>query len=374
MAHRQGLTLSGYQYVRAGGARSLAERTQRSLQKQATRELSRAYAPVERELSRRDQQARSLDAKRAADEEVFKSWLNNTQAQLRSDAERQDQELRALAAKNRDELKTRLDTILQSTPGFGGAQAAQPAAVAAAATAATARGAAADTALLGRQSAGSDLLAATSANNLAYAASLTAKRQAQTLKSLADNADERTKAVLARAGDEQKRLGQLLDNEMQKAQARIAAQQFGAKLEQDEIQDVRSNRTKRAGQRITRLNKLSEVEQRRADRAARREDARLNRELKRELGKDGGSRAGGITPEKRALANQAKDSALNTARKKGMSRKPGQAYKVRRRLMNQGYSPAIATVAAFQYVYNARIGASKAASRAWQQALRTGGK
>lgn len=244
LAHRQGLTLAGYKYVKAGGERALAERRRGSLQKQAVREIKRSYAPAEEDLSRREKQIRSIDSKRASDEEGYKSWLTQQQANLRSEAEGRDQALRTIQGTQTKELGERLDAIRAAS---GGANI--PKEVAIAQQGVLDRNAQSVTAVQGIQNLGVQQARATDSNAFAYQASLSAKRAADSYDKLLEVADDRGKVLLQKASDLNRRIAGLFDTEIKKAEDRIAQQLNTGKA-------IETGRHNRAGEENTRQGHL----------------------------------------------------------------------------------------------------------------------
>jgi hypothetical protein len=252
LAHGQGLTVSGYGYVKAGGPRSLAERTSGSLNKQATREIATAYKPALASVDRRKAQINAIDAKRAADEGAFQSWLTTQQATLRSEAAGRDAQLRTALATHKAELQTALTAATSGTPGAGGIAPTQPNALEAA-TAASIQGRQAESQLgVERQMhLTGQLQTANQGNELSLFGNLQAQRQAETYQQLADAADGEDKIRLQQAADLAKRLADLTTNEQTKAQVRIASQQFAVKEANDAADAAASRATTRAGQAVT---------------------------------------------------------------------------------------------------------------------------
>lgn len=251
-----GLTFAGYRYLRAGGERSLAERTGASLRRQAAREMRTAYEPVERTFSRREQQIRDLDTKHQADEAAFQSWLVNQQNTIRQEQDNRVAATRALVQGQQAELMNRVnemaDERLKTIQKTGGATAPPSDVVEKTAAAAGAAAGRAVGNIAGRTTLGSDLTAATSANNLAYLAAQRSTRQAKMLEALAEVADDRNKGALQQAADHNRRVAQLLEGEVQKAQLRIASSEFSTKEANDLLDEARDRATTRRGQDVTR--------------------------------------------------------------------------------------------------------------------------
>lgn len=264
-AHSQGLTRTGFDYVQAGGERTLAERTTTSLRSQAEREMAEAYKPVNEGYSRRRGQIEALDAKRAADEQAFNQWSQQQRAALLSAAEARDAQLLALSAQQQKDLGGRLDEIRAARPNVSGGP-GDTSVQDAAAAASTQQSAAAGQGMLARLGLGANLRTATAANSLNYERAISAKRQSETFEMLRDLADDEDKVAIDRASNRAKRIADLLGNEQEKTQLRIAAQQFGTKeandlaVAQQAAEDRAAGRaTSERGQDITRQNALDRI-------------------------------------------------------------------------------------------------------------------
>ena len=251
-AHRLGLTFEGYKFVRAGGQRSLAERTQESLREQAEREMKASYGPVEQTFTRREQQIKDLDAKNQADEAAFQGWLVGEQNRIVQEQQNRNASARALIEGQQAALVKQASDLaqerIQRNQQIGGATAPPSAVVdttVAASGAAAARGL---SSFAKREVGATDLTAATAANNLGYIAAKRSERQAKTLEMMAEVAEGRNKAALQQAADHNRRVAQLLEGEVQKAQLRIASNEFSQKLSLD----LREEAGRGRGRSITR--------------------------------------------------------------------------------------------------------------------------
>lgn len=233
-ARRHGLTFQGGAYAIAGGEPQFAERDPGSLKKQAHREIQQAYKPAEKEYNRREGQIRALDTKRQGDEATFRTWLTQQQATLRSQAQGRDQELRGVLAQGQKDLQGRLQALhgsIQNNEGAGPAP--QSAAGTAAETATTAAAQGTSDRIANLQRLGVQQGAATDSNAFAYQASLSNARAKDTIDQLHKLADQRGDLALKQSAAEAGRLAGLLDTELKKGQLRIAASQFGQKLNVD---------------------------------------------------------------------------------------------------------------------------------------------
>jgi hypothetical protein len=242
-AHAMGLTFEGYKFWKSGGSRSLAERKESSLRRQADREMERAYQPVEQTFSKREQQIKDLDAKHAADEAAYQNWLAAEQGKIMQEQDNRVAATRALVEGHQAALVTRVDEMAQerikANQAIGGATAPEGAVTATTREAVVAGGSRGVQSVAEKTLRGADLTSATAANNLAYTASLRSKRQAVTLEALAEVATGREKAALQKASDHNRRIAALLEGEVQKAQLRIASEEFSTKESNDLLDAAR---------------------------------------------------------------------------------------------------------------------------------------
>jgi hypothetical protein len=272
-AKHLGLTLQSYRQYAAGAVPlALAERSPRGIRQAAQQQVNAAYNPALKALNVQEARVKALQEKRDADNQQFASWVSTQSDKLRADAIAQSSALRDNLARGQQEFAQHLQDArdtgaanlqrqgVTSTPG--GANEAQIAGNAAADQAGVQSQVNTAQAKIG---AGMDLTNATLANNAAVVAAGRSKDYAASLDDLMHVADARQKTLLQKGSDTARAIQALLGQEVTKAQAIIAAQQFTTKLTQDTKKSKRTSTTTRRGQDITSADKAK-------DRAAKGKD------------------------------------------------------------------------------------------------------
>lgn len=259
-ANSLGLTKAGYTAYKTGTPLALSERSPGGIARQAAKLTKQAYAPAHAEIDQQESRVRAIQQKREADNAAFAQWVASRSDQLRAEAVGQAAETRARLAQGQSEFSTQLQNIRDSanaqatnahSGGVGGALGANLDANQAGAQAATLN---ASNAAQARVGAGMDATLATLANNPAVVAAKRAADFAESLKMLEGVADERQKLALSQAGDQAKAVQTMMQEEITKAQAAIAAGQFVTK-ETNDLADAAAGRaTTRHGQNVTRQN------------------------------------------------------------------------------------------------------------------------
>ncbi len=238
-ANKLGLTKAGYIQYKSGQALALSERSPGGIARQAAKLTKDAYAPAHAVIDQQEQRVRAIQQKREADNAAFAQWVASRSDQLRAEAVSQSAETRARLAQGQQEFSTQLQNIRDSanaqatnahSSGVGGALGANLDANQAGAQAATQNAANAAQARVG---AGMDATLATLANNPAVVAAKRAADFAESLKLLEGVADERQKLALNQASDQARAVQSMMQEEITKAQAAIAANQFQTKEAND---------------------------------------------------------------------------------------------------------------------------------------------
>ncbi len=258
-ANALGLTKAGFLSYKAGTALALAERSPGGISRQASKLTRQAYAPAEAMLSQQETRVKSLQAKRDADNAAFAQWVASRGDQLRAAAVASNAATQARLAQGQQEFNTQLANIRQSAQaqattqqspgGIGGADAANLAANQAAASAGTQNATNQATAHAGRSQ---EALDATLANNAAVVAADRARDFAASLKELEGVADDRQKLALDRAGSQAQLVQKMMQDEITKAQAAIAAGQFQQKEANDLFDASQGRGVTKRGQDKTR--------------------------------------------------------------------------------------------------------------------------
>lgn len=226
-AHKQGFTVDSF--LDTSVARPLKERTHQSIVKQARSTVATAYKPAEQQLTQREARVNALDSKRARDEDYYKDWLTAKHAELATHAAAADQTMMDAGRQIQE----------QTAENYARANVnAQQSVAAAGSVSNPADSNALNVELPGAAKHDIDSIAAqrqltqdivgshqkteqvVDASNIAYQASISAKRQAQTWQALGAIGEDRGKLGLQRGADTAKELSGLLADEVSKAQAR----------------------------------------------------------------------------------------------------------------------------------------------------------
>lgn len=258
-AYKLGLTGGSYKAYRQGQVPlALAEKSPGGIQRAAAQMTRQAYAPAARALNTQERRLKDLQVKREADNTAFAQWVQSRGDTLRAEAIGQANATRDRLAQGQSEFATQLQNIRDSatanlqrqgvTQPIGGADAAQLGAHQAAGQASTLAASNAATAHVG---ANTQSIEATLANNPAVVAAARAKDLAQSLDELAKLGDTRTKVALQQGADHARNVQSLLNQEITKAQAIIAAQQFSTKTAEAGRQKSLDRRTSLKKTKIT---------------------------------------------------------------------------------------------------------------------------
>lgn len=119
-AHARGRTIRS-QLFESNQPDALRERTQSSLQAEAEKSLADAYKPAEVALTSEASRAQALSAKRAADNIVYRTWMEQQQAAAATQAagaqQRYEQYLAGQQAAATQDLQGQARAAAQGTPG-----------------------------------------------------------------------------------------------------------------------------------------------------------------------------------------------------------------------------------------------------------------
>lgn len=222
-AHKQGIKVNSF--LDGSVPTAMKERTKDSLRQEAYDTVESTYKPLLQDIENRKSQLRSVDEKRALDNERFASWLSQQNDKLHYQAQAADVNVVSAQQKAQTDLagaaqQMQAGFLQQQNPTGQVSNPAQYTGVS------DLQGAAALgqsqvqnqrdlTANIIGNNATSD--SAKSANSMAYMASLDAQRQADTWKGLSDLGNESQKAQLSKAADAAQRVSDLLQNEQTKA-------------------------------------------------------------------------------------------------------------------------------------------------------------
>lgn len=259
-ANSLGLTKAGYTAYKQGQPLALSERSPGGIARQAAKLTKEAYAPAHAQIDQQEARVKAIQQKRETDNAAFAQWVASRSDQLRAEAVSQAAETRARLAQGQSEFSTQLQNIRDSanaqatnahSAGIGGALGANLDANQSGAQAATQNAANAAQARVG---AGMDATLATLANNPAVVAAKRAQDFAESLKLLEGVADERQKVALSQASDQARAVQQMMQEEITKAQAAIAAGEFQTKEANDLADAAAGRKTTRRGQTLTRKN------------------------------------------------------------------------------------------------------------------------
>jgi hypothetical protein len=260
-AHAMGLTLQGYGQYKSGQPLALAERSQRGIRRTAAKLTEEAYAPGMKMLDQQEARVKDLQHKRDQDNAAFADWVSSRSNALQAEQIGQQVATRSALAQGQQEFGTQLQNIRDAGVARLQAQGVQSQAGGSLGTLAeqNASGAAANTqsrtnAAQAAAGARGDATTATIANNAAYVAAQRAKDYAASLEDLKGVADSRQKLLFQRGQDQARTVQSLLGQEITKAQAVIAGQQFSTKLENDNANKAATRATTRHGQNVTRQN------------------------------------------------------------------------------------------------------------------------
>lgn len=240
-ARRRGVTLDS---LVSGIPTPLAQRTNAGIMQQARRTVRSAYQPVFADISTQERQARALDAKRAADNQHYRDWLNArnsalitaNQAFAQGVADRQQalansvQQSYATAAQGAAANNAnRTDSVTLGNQE----QAAAQSATTPQSTFAGNLMAAEQSRTLGQQRLADNMLSSTAANAMLAHAATDARRASETHRTLEGLAGERRRFLAQRSADVQREVTRLRDQEITKANAQqqldLAAQELGAR-------------------------------------------------------------------------------------------------------------------------------------------------
>jgi hypothetical protein len=253
-AYKLGLTGGSYRaYARGQVPLALAERSPGGIQRAAASMTRQAYAPARAALNTQEQRVKDLQTKRDADNAAFANWVQSRGDQLRAEGIAQANATRERLAQGQSEFATQLTNIRDSANAnlarqgvnqpIGGADAAQLTAHESAGQASTLAASNAAQAHVGQST---QTLDATLANNAAVVAASRAKDLADILDQIKGLGDSRLKLGLSEGADHARNVSNMLQQEITKAQALIAASNFTNKLTQtatDKAAD-RANRVK----------------------------------------------------------------------------------------------------------------------------------
>jgi len=234
---------------------ALKQRTRAGLQKQATSTIQAAYAPAETSISQQESRVRSVDEKRARDNQYYLDWLRSRSDQMQAASKQADTVLRDTHKQIVDEAGQQAQALRQdmlrgaaattgnvsdpnqATAFDTRADAARNAGVLASSQAAT------NNAIGSQESRRASL----DASNFAFMAASEAKRTSDTWAKLAELGDEKQKLALSKAADSAKEVARLLDQEQVKAESnreyKAVAQKLGVDLAGIEQRDRASQRS-----------------------------------------------------------------------------------------------------------------------------------
>lgn len=243
-AHSRGFSVDSF--LDTNIPNSLKERTKAGIQAQATKTITEAYKPVEKEYSQQEERVKSIDAKRSRDNQYYLDWLTARTGELNTHAKAADQQMLDRGKQIQDEtaaqqgaLRDQLIAGASQTPG----NVSNPQQATAFDTSADSKRSLESVANARQQTAnmvGSSekRAAGDQAINFAQIAAAEAQRHSDTANSLKDVADGRTKTALAKSADASKEVSRLLDQEIDKANSNrefsAALQKLG--IAQDSIQ------------------------------------------------------------------------------------------------------------------------------------------
>lgn len=247
IANKRGVTVQG---LLSGGPRSLQERSQRGMRRQATRDVELAYKGAENELNDRETKARNLNAKQMADAERFDIWLAGERAKLETGAKAADEALRSrydaiAAAQNAGFTDAGVGIgASAATEGYGDERLDLARTAAAGATGAAAREVERDIA------SAQGLRSAFAESNIAAATNRRYELDTDFRNELRDIAKERKNLTTSKAGDVAKELSRLRDQGIEVGQANRENRMLGRELGLKEYEAVSERMADRAQNRL----------------------------------------------------------------------------------------------------------------------------
>lgn len=235
-AHARGFTLAG---ALSGNPDPLKERTQSSLKTQAQSTVDTAYKPAYDDNDAQQTRLKAWDVKRTTDNHAYEEWVQNQLANLKSQGDAADAQLRDAAhAATAQTAAGWVSPENQAAPdGSGKPKAMDLAPWAAAGTAAAANAEQRAASITGIFANTRPLM---QAGAVASQAALTAAAHGEITKALAGVIDDRSKLTISKASDYVKGLTDLQGKEISKASSNrdyqtVVSQleQAGAKIAQD---------------------------------------------------------------------------------------------------------------------------------------------